>query len=281
MKTKILITIILFTVSSKLFAYDSLLFKPLIANHLEARIGTFYQSNTEKLRLDIGHSLDMYEFISTDNLQIRAGGDFFILSRLRSEGKMKFPVETADYYFGLNCTGNFKTELFSSLFENTSFRLRAGHISSHLVDGYTFLRDDTTLFLQEPFVYSREFLDLIFAFDIAGVLRPYWGLTYIFSTLPKDVQKIVPQTGADFQIPIMEKINLVGGYDLKLHTAKRGSRDYAYRRGNNSFQLGALFDLWRNVGISLNYYYYNGYSIHGMFFNQKEKYKGFGIQIHY
>ena len=271
-------TAILFTVSNKLFAFDSLLFKPLTANHLEARIGFFYQQNTEKLRLDIGHSLDMYEFISNENLQIRAGGDFFILSRLRSEGKMKFPVETADYYFGLNCTGNFKSKLFSSLFENTSFRLRAGHISSHLVDGYTFQRDDTTLFIQEPFVYSREFFDLIFSGTLLindAVFRFYFGGTTIFSTIPRDINKFVGQMGLEYQYPFLKSTKAIVGLDLKADNLNK--KDFL----NESMQIGLLFNLYKNIGISLNYYYYNGYSIHGMFYNQKEKYKGFGIQINY
>ena len=247
-----------------------MLFKPLTANHLEAKIGTFYQSNTEKLRLDIGHSLDLIELFALEDLTVRVGGDFFILSRLRSAGKMKFPVETSDFYFGLNGSANFR------LFEkNFSARLRIAHISSHLVDGYTNQKNDTTFFLQEPFVYSREFVDLVIAWNYE-YFRPYFGATYIFSTIPKNVNKIVPQIGFDFQVPIYKFVDAVGGYDFKL----QGS-DTLANCGMNSIQAGILFNISKNIGISFNYYFYSGYSIHGMFYNQKEHYNGFGMQINY
>jgi hypothetical protein len=264
---------LIFTATNKLFAYDSLLFKPLTANHLESRIGFFYQLDKEKLRLDIGHSLDMYEFVSTEDLTVRAGGDFFILSRLRSEGNMKFPVETSDFYFGLNCTGRWKK--LSALELDCSARLRIGHISSHLVDGYTFQRDDTTFFREEPFVYSREFVDLVLALN-SKYMRFYLGGTYVFSTIPKDINKFVGQVGVDFQIPIYRFIDIVGGYDLKSN-----KDDWGLEWSNSSVQLGVLINLSKNIGISLNYYNYSGYSIHGMFYNQKENYNGFGIQINY
>lgn len=248
------------------YSFDSLLFKPLTANHLESRIGFFYQPTTEKLRLDIGHSLDLLNIFNSDDFQCRAGGDFFILSRLRSEGRMKFPVETSDFYFGLNCSGLWKYKQ-----NQFSFRLRAAHISSHLVDGYT--KDN--IFIQAPFVYSREFFDIILAWNLK-YMRPYIGATTIFSTIPKSVNRFVPQIGADFQYPIGEYIDLVGGYDFKLN-----GTDSLKNSGCNAFQIGLNAKLSQNIGISFNFYKYAGYSIHGMFYNQKENYNGFGIQINY
>ena len=96
-----IVSAFLFLCDCNLFSFEELLFRPLTANHLESRIGTFYQHTEERLRLDIGHSLDLFEITNTGFL-MRIGGDFFILSRLRSDGRMKFPVETADYYFGFN-----------------------------------------------------------------------------------------------------------------------------------------------------------------------------------
>jgi hypothetical protein len=258
--------------SLKLLALEDLLFKPLTANHLESRIGTFYQIEDDKLRLDIGHSLDFKELISNENLKLRIGGDFFILSRLRSEGKMKFPVETSDFYFGLNGSANFRF-----LENNFSARLRIAHISSHLVDGFT---KNNYEFIQEPFVYSREFIDLILSSNHSisenFSVRPYFGGTFIFSTIPKNVNKIVPQIGFDFEFSANNLLKLSGGYDFKL----QGTENLA-NIGCNSLQTGIQFNLSQNIGIALNYYYYSGYSIHGMFHTQKDNYNGFGIQINY
>jgi hypothetical protein len=253
--------------SFDLFAFENLLFSPLNANHLEAHISTFYQPQNDKLRLDIGHTLDLMNVYSDNNSNIRIGGDFFILSRLRSVGKMKFPVETADYYFGLNSSG-----VFHIAENNFSYRLRIAHISSHLIDGYTIDNE----FIQEPFVYSREFVDLILAFDSKYYVRPYLGGTIIFSTIPKDVNLFVPQIGFDFNYPIHNKFSILGGYDFKLV----GNNNSA-SIGNNSAQAGILYKLSNTTGLSFNFYHQSGYSIHGMFYNQKENYWGYGIQFNY
>jgi len=256
-------------------AFDDLLFMPLVANHLEARIGSFYQFDDERLRLDIGHSLDLFEFdLSNANKnkshqlidKIRVGADFFILSRLRSEGRLKFPVETADYFFGVNTSSNIKllNELFST-------RLRLAHISSHLIDGYS----DSSKFWKAPFIYSREFVDLVIAYN-NKYLRPYIGCSYIFSTQPKSVSKFVPEFGFDFNHEMCSFLGVSGGYDLKVVGGENLSSVVS-----NSIQTGLDFILSKNIKLSLNYYYYSGYSIHGMFYDSKDKYSGFGFEIKY
>ncbi len=274
----ILIIYFIFFCSLPVFSFDSLLFKPLTANQLESRLGSFYEFDDNRLRLDIGHSLDLYQFNETNNENIlidksdnsnctaRLGGDFFILSRLRSEGRMKFPVETSDFYFGINASCKF-------LFEDLNFasRLRIAHISSHLVDGYS----SDGEFWQQPFVYSREFIDLVIALQTNNI-RPYLGATYIFSTIPENVNKFVPQIGFDFDYNLYKFIYIMGGYDFKVIGAEN-----LPNIGCNSLQAGILFNISKNIGISINYYYYSGYSIHGMFYNTKDKYNALGFQINY
>jgi hypothetical protein len=265
--SKLLLSILfLFLINPSVYSFETLLFNPLTANHLESRIGTFYQSNKEKLRLDIGHSLDLMEIANNENYQLRTGGDFFILSRLRSEGKFKFPVETSDFFFGLNLTG--------TILNDYSFRMRIAHISSHLVDGYT-IYDSSLIFIEEPFVYSREFVDLIVAYN-TKYFRSYAGGTAIFSTIPKNISKFVPQLGFDFEHPLFNYFNIVGGYDFKLV----GIENNIYF-GCNSAQIGLKYNLSKNTGLSFNFYYYSGISVHGMFYNNKENYTGFGIQFCY
>ena len=247
---------------------NNLLFKPLEANHLEARIGSFYEFEDNKLRLDIGNSFDFYKFDIDTNNKISIGADFFILSRLRSEGRMKFPVETADYFFGINSCSKFK------IFDlDMASRLRLAHISSHLIDGYV---NNNNEFLKSPFVYSREFIDIIFAFNEYKNLRPYIGGTYIFSTIPKDVKRFFLELGTDFDYNIYKFISIKGGYDFKLI----GVKNNLYI-GCNSVQTGVKLNISNNIGISFLYYYYVGYSIHGMFYNQKDNYNGLGFQINY
>ena len=264
---KILLLTLFFYTFSKIFAHEMLLFEPLTANHLESRIGTFYQPTADHLRLDIGHSLDLIEIPNNKNanFELRAGADFFILSRLRSEGRLKFPVEASDFFFGLNLTGNISTNYF--------FRMRIAHISSHLVDGYTIDNN----FIKEPFVYSREFVDLILTYNTEYV-RTYIGGTAIFSTIPKNIISFIPQIGFDYDYVLYDNFNLIGGYDFKLVGLNESAMKYF---GSNSAQAGIKYNLSENTGLSFNFYYYSGLSIHGMFYNIKEKYTGFGIQFHY
>jgi len=212
------------------------------------------------------------ELKNDDNCKLRAGGDFFILSRLRSEGKFKFPVETSDFFFGLNLTGE--------IYNDYSFRMRVSHISSHLVDGYTTHNntDKTTTFIKEPFVYSREFVDIIFAYKMK-YFRPYLGGTTIFSTIPKNINKFVPQIGFDIDYPLFHNFDISVGYDAKFIKVYE---DNSSRSAiSNSAQVGLKYKLSENTGLSFNFYYYSGFSIHGMFYNNKENYIGYGIQFYY
>lgn len=74
------------------------LFTPFLASPLEARIGSFYQPSKDKMRLDIGNTVDLSVFDTDSTWKYSIGTDAFILTRLRSEGNLKFPVETADYF---------------------------------------------------------------------------------------------------------------------------------------------------------------------------------------
>ncbi|HYF01921.1 MAG TPA: hypothetical protein VEC36_00985, partial [Patescibacteria group bacterium] len=141
-------------------------FTPLIANPLEGRVGAMYQFADNKLRLDIGNSIDVYKLPNRD---VAFGVDFYTFTRLRSEGNFKFPVETSDYYFGVNFSSSslrdskkYYDEESDRTYEvgfKPSLRLRLAHISSHLVDG---LADTSGKLEKKPFVYSREFADLVF-----------------------------------------------------------------------------------------------------------------------
>ncbi len=116
---------------------------------------------------------------------------------------------------------------------------------------------------------------MVFAYE-NKYIRTYAGCNYIFSTQPKDVHKFVPEFGFDFKHNLCKFLNLYGGYDFKLV----GARNLP-NVASNSIQAGLSFSISKNVELSLNYYYYSGYSIHGMFYNTKEKYSGIGFQIIY
>ena len=269
---KILISIMLFLMSDfDSFAIENLLFKPLTANQLEGRIGSIIQTNQDNLRLDIGASFDLIEFKINDN-QLRFGADFFTYTRLRSEKNFKFPVETSDYFFGIN--SSYKTKFLN---QAISMRLRLAHISAHLVDGYS----KNGNFYKLPFVYSREFADFTFAIDslfkseiLPNGIRLYLGHNYVFSNTPDAAETQIFNLGADLDYGLTNWLDLAAGIDFKTGFA---SDDFSQL----AFQIGLNFKTALNRGIFVGYYYFDGISLHGLFYNEKDNYSGIGFQIFY
>lgn len=238
-------------------------FKPLVANPIEPRVGGIYEFADEKLRLDIGTSLDLAKFKMGDKTVLSVGTDFFTYTRLRTAGNFKFPVETSDYYFGLN-----SCYVDSSFKYPLSFRMRVAHISSHLVDGYA----DSVTFKKEPFVYSREFIDLVAAINIDD-FRFYAGVNMLYSTKPKDFLFLHPQIGFDYNYKLSNSVDLIAGYDFKyagIHSAMHPV---------HSMQAGFKFNTSDDVAVFLGVYGYKGKSLHGLFYNENDDYLGTGFQI--
>jgi hypothetical protein len=240
-----------------------LVFRPLFANPFEARMGVMSQTAPQKLRLDIGNSTDLLQLMYRDWL-FTFGGDFYTYSRLRAEPNFKFPVETADYLFGINLTAQTQLSEASTL----SSRLRISHISSHLVDGIADFRS--------TFVYSREFIDWVWAYQYKP-FRVYGGATIIFNMIPKVFGTFVPQAGFDIADNSLldEHITLKAGYDFRLTTIN----DIA--TGINTAQVGVKFGNKHGKGVTLSTFWYEGKSMHGMFYNERDSYFGMGMIVEF
>lgn len=244
--------------------HDSrLVFRPLIANPFEGRVGVMYQVDDKKLRLDIGNSIDLIRL--SDGVWI--GADFYTFTRLRSEGNFKFPVETSDYFFGVNASTSPLT--IGSIPKPLAFRLRLAHISSHMVDGLANKQGEINPL---PFVYSREFADFTAAMCMRW-WRPYIGLQYIWATQPKSPERLIPSLGFDFEHPIGKKVFIHGGVDCKAVGV-----DGVYS-GQFSGQTGFLFYSDNKTATALNAYWFSGRSMHGMFFTQNDTYFAIGLQV--
>jgi hypothetical protein len=76
--------------------------QPFTSNFLEPRMGVFFQSGKNDLRLDIGASKDIARFTGNNGTLFSIGADFFTYTRLRGEADFHFPVDAVDYLFGLN-----------------------------------------------------------------------------------------------------------------------------------------------------------------------------------
>jgi hypothetical protein len=229
-----------------------------IANPLEARILTMWQPGPKHLRLDIGAAPTLWRA----DARIDVCVDFFTLTRLRTEGNLKFPVETIDYWFGVRGT-------FTDTASAWDARVRIAHVSTHLVDGYA---DTSGVFVnRRPFVYSREFIEALVGYRI-DVLRPYAGLTYLWAVQPRRFDRVIPQAGVNMRTTV-GGIALAGGYDIKLVGI-----DGAYRP-QHAAQLGVEWMQQGTVVSSVNLYRYDGRSVHGMFADLDDHYWAVGFQL--
>ena len=241
--------------------------QPFIAHFLEPKAGFQYLFGLKKVRIDIGTSRDIIQWNSEEQ-KFSFGADFFTYTRARSEANFKFPVETIDYLFGVN--GGYKNTS-----ENSEWgaRLRFSHISAHLVDGYYDLKSEGWLNGRAPFVYSREFFELITYYKIYS-LRVFGGVTYNIHIIPNEIKKGIFQAGFDYYATQLgsESVTPFVAYDFKLN----GINKYI---GNNTISAGIKFGKWNERGFSIYYSYISGKSVHGEYFDLSENYSSIGFNF--
>ncbi len=241
--------------------------QPFTANLLEARAGFSSLINQSRVRLDIGTSHDIFR-LENNNSVLSFGADMFTFTRLRNEAHFKFPVETIDYFFGIN-SGYKITDGCTQY----GFRFRLSHISAHIVDG----RFDAQHYSWRggllPFVYSREFVEL-FPFYQIGSLRGYAGFTYLFHIIPTDFGREIYQVGFDYyyiEFPVKNITPFIAD-DFKITQIGKYF-------GNNIFTAGLKFGHYNGYGFSILFSHYSGKSIHGEYYDNNENYSSIGINL--
>lgn len=247
---------------------DVLNIQPFTANMIEPRIGCSYLEGKDKLRLDIGSSLDLVHIKKSESEVLSFGADFFTYTRLMSEKDFHFPVDAVDYLFGFNA--GYK---ITDKNKEYGFRARLSHISAHMVDGHYDHLVNGWKFGQNPMVYSREFIEFFPYYRVDG-LRVYAGLTYLFHTTPKGIGKGLYQLGGDYFAKdlVSKNISPYIAYDFKLS----GEDTYI---GNNTLMAGLKFGKFNAKGFSLYWAYYSGRSVHGEYFYFTENYSSIGFNL--
>ncbi len=241
--------------------------RPFTANTLETRVGSLYLLNQKRLQLNIGTSSDIYREEYGDKT-LSFGADMFTFTRLRSENNFRFPVETIDYFFGVNFGYKIVKED-----KQYGFRLRVSHISAHIVDGRYNAADASWRDNLLPFVYSREFIEAMPFYQI-GTFRGYAGFTYLFHVIPNVIGKEIYQAGFDYywtSFPSKVFTPFVA-YDFRVNKIEKYT-------GNNTLMAGIKFGRYDANGFSVILSYYSGKSIHGEYFNLSEHYASFGINM--
>ncbi|MBI3123452.1 MAG: DUF1207 domain-containing protein [Ignavibacteriales bacterium] len=241
--------------------------KPFAANVIEPKLGFMFKTKGNELRLDIGNSVDLVKLETTSG-NISVGADLFTWTLLRKEENFHFPVDAVDYLFGLNFGFNKSVHDYSF-----GARLRLSHISAHFVDGHYDKDNSVWRNGRTPRVYSREFVEVMPFYQFRQ-LRMYVGFTYLFHVDPEVQHHDLYQAGFDYYRKDLFGSDLSPylAYDLKQTGAIRSTP-------NHSFNAGIKFGKPYGRGVSLYFQYYSGFSIHGEYFDFREKYAGIGLNL--
>ncbi len=256
----LLFFIFAFTLEAQVRVIDSggLHFKSLIASFYEPRMGLMKYFDRNSLKVDIGNSLDLFEF-NLNEINLTLGADFFAYTLVNNHGFLVLRVEAIDGFFGGN---------LSASKDKFSARLRILHRSAHLVDEYGELG-------RKPFPFTREFSDFIFSFTDEN-FRLYGGASYVFRTKPSNVEKFYLQSGFEFFKVLSHdffksEFLFIFALDLKFFDEVDAL----------NFTFGLKFGRWNSRGIFLYVVYYSGFDIYGQYFNLKKNFGGFGCSFEF
>ncbi|MFN3345647.1 MAG: DUF1207 domain-containing protein [Chloroherpetonaceae bacterium] len=250
------------------------LFVPLLADAKEPRIAALINRDNNELSLDIGISLDLVQ-VSFEQTQVGFGVDFGTFSELRREWNFKFPVNAADYMFGINMS--YRQPLTKSL--DLTGRFRLSHISAHLIDGR--FVNGTWLEGLFPFTYSREFIALMFALS-SEYGRIYVGYEWLFNTIPREIASSSYQVGveayyANFPMRVLTPFIAV---DFRLVPIWRQAlgRTEGYG-GATNLQAGVKFNVVGKRGFRVVFNHYGGLDFRGMYLGRYVSEQSIGFLI--
>jgi len=247
------------------FTSDPLLFRPLTANTFEPRVGLIWHTDDNRLRLDIGNSIDLLKYtFESPKRRLTIGSDFFTYTLLSGEKNFHFPVDAVDYLFGFNA--NYADTLESGLI---SSRLRLAHISAHFVDGHFNGTTGTWKDGLNPRVYSREFFDLTVAFEPSEHFRGYIGAWYLWHVDPVTISKYIGYVGGEYHQPLL---SFLDGYAAYQFTASG-------MLPSHDLQIGVKLGAWNGRGTKIYFTHHTGNSIHGEYHDRHDEYSGFGLNI--
>lgn len=245
------------------------LYIPNFSNPLEAKIETQFFTENNNLELIIGAAKDLFHYQTGWRTVSGFGVEFFNWTRLDRKENFKFPVLAVDYFFGGYLAFRYNGRRIHWL-----NRFRVSHISAHLADG-SYNIQNSQWNERIPFVYSREFVEWN-SNIIYKKLRTYFTASYIFHSIPELRSKTITGIGAEALITSFHKnsIHLFAGFDLKFQKYFSNKIN-----SNNNFTAGLIFGNLMNSNFRIAYQYYNGYSLHGEFFMNKDAYSVVSLSL--
>ena len=153
-------------------------------------------------------------------------------------------------------------------------RFRLSHISAHLVDGQYDSQAQEWREGREPFVFSKEFIEL-FPYYRINTFRVYTGFTYIFHIVPDDIKTFNLQLGFDYFVTNF------GNDDMTRFIRVITSNLLEMKNMLVIIYYQLALNLGNGIkgGLSLYYTYISGKSVHGEFYDVNENYSAIGFNF--
>lgn len=254
------------------------LFKPLVANPQEPRVGVRKEIGTSRLKLDIGSMLDFVQIPldARGTVNVRIGADFFTYALTTSAQGLRLQVDAVDGFFGGHIVMRAQ-EGPGTL----ALRLRLMHLSAHLIDGHFDNATGQWKNGQLPIPFTKDFGELLaaYAIPVDGLpLLVYSGIGYATLVRPTDVQRLMSlhgfelRTGDSFATVFGKPFELYAAYNLTL----TGVPAYV---GTNVIETGVKFGRWDDIGIKLYVNYASGLEFFSQYYNVRRSMGGIGFTL--
>jgi len=249
---------------------DQLVFRPLLTNPQEPRLGLRKEVGNSRMRLDIGMALDLLEFTPSPGDRLRLGVTMFTYALTTSRQGLRLQVDAADGFFGGYIAYG------SSMLAG---RLRVLHHSAHFVDGHI---DPSTEFWingSAPVPYTRDFGEFLIAIEwrlARNFVSLYNGAAYATLVRPSEVQRFSTLHGIEwhndnFPGTLLGKpVNCYASYNLTFS----GIPHYV---GTSTLEAGIKLGHWLNGGIRVFVGYHNGLEVFGQYFQMRDEIWNLGL----
>lgn len=226
----------------------------------EAEIGTKFFLDTKNLELNIGAAKDIIHYKSGLRNTFGFGLEFFNWTLLNREKEFRFPVRAVDYFFG-----GYFVFYHNSRYLDWVNRIRISHISAHLSDGNFDNLNNQWINNQNPFTYSREFVQWTSAFLYRNI-NLYFDVNYIFHSIPALKSNTIFGAGSEAILIGFPKLvtKIFTGFDLKFQKLLSNKFET-----NKNFSVGFIFGNEHSTHFRLAFQYYNGYHLYGQFYSKK------------
>ncbi len=254
------------------------LFKPLVANPQEPRVGVRKEIGTSRLKLDIGSMVDFVQLTANDSgtLQFRMGADFFTYALTTSAQGLRLQVDAVDGFFG----GHIVMRSVDGP-RSLTFRLRLMHLSAHLIDGHFDNATGQWKNGQLPIPFTKDFGELVAAYALPlGTIRllAYSGVGYATLVRPADIRRLMTLHGVELRTG--ESFASVFGKPFALYAADNltlvGVPSYI---GSNVIEAGVKFGPWDDVGLKFYVNYASGLEFFSQYYNVRRDMWGTGFAI--